>query len=158
MVCKKIFEPDSRNSEGFPNLNPEAAVRRCSSKQVFQKILQYTQENKLIKLCNKLYQKEAPKQPFSCECCKIFKNGFFSRAPLITASLNGSAVQNFCFFKSFNNFIESIYLENIQIHVTFNIMCFYLEKVANSFQLQCASYLRCRFNSRCLGYTDYLKA
>ena len=47
----------------------EAAVRRYSSKQVFLKISQYSQENN--------EKKETPIQVFSCEFYEIFKNTFF---------------------------------------------------------------------------------
>ena len=33
-----------------------------------------------------LYQKETPKQVFSCKCCKIVKNSFLYRTPLMAAS------------------------------------------------------------------------
>ena len=35
--------------------------------------------------CN--FIKDTPTQVFSCEYCEIFKNSFFNRAPLLTASV-----------------------------------------------------------------------
>ena len=63
----------------------EAAVRRCSSKQVFLKISQCLQKTPVFEsLFNKagalkaciFIKKEIPTQVFSCEYCKIFKNSF----------------------------------------------------------------------------------
>ena len=44
---------------------------------------------KLLALGLQIYQKEALAQLFSFECCKIFKNTFFYRTPLVAASLTG---------------------------------------------------------------------
>ena len=63
----------------------EAAVCRCSSKQVFLKISQCSQKTHVFEsLFNKagtlkaciFIKKEIPTQVFSCEYCKIFKNSF----------------------------------------------------------------------------------
>ena len=63
----------------------EAAVCRCSSKQVFLKISQYSQKISVFEsLFNKagtlitcvFIKKEIPTQVFSCEYCEIFKNSF----------------------------------------------------------------------------------
>ena len=61
----------------------EAAVRRCSSKQLFLKISQCSQKapvfesfyNKAgaLKACI-FIKKEIPTQVFSCEYCEVFKN------------------------------------------------------------------------------------
>ena len=93
---------------------------------------------------------------FSCDYCKISQNIFFYKTPL-AASLNGSAEQNSLFFRPFRNFIKSSIWKMCRIYFTFNIMCFYCEKVVNSFQNYCASYLCCRFNNKRLVYADYFK-
>ena len=63
----------------------EAAVCRCSSKQVFLKISQCSQKISVFEsLFNKagtlktcvFIKKEIPTQVFSCEYCEIFKNSF----------------------------------------------------------------------------------
>ena len=36
-----------------------------------------------------IFEKETPRQVFSCEYCKIFKNSFFYRTPLVAASVVG---------------------------------------------------------------------
>ena len=63
----------------------EAAVHRCSSKQVFLKISQCSQKTPVFEsLFNKagalkayiFIKKEIPTQVFSCQYCKIFKNSF----------------------------------------------------------------------------------
>ena len=63
----------------------EAAVRRCSSKQVFLKISQCSQKTPVFEsLFNKagalkaciFIKKEIPTQVSSCEYCEIFKNSF----------------------------------------------------------------------------------
>ena len=57
----------------------EATFRRCSSKQVFLKIWQYSQENTISRnlFLNKVSDLRPPTQVFSCEYCEIFKNSFF---------------------------------------------------------------------------------
>ena len=77
--------------------NPEAVVQRCSMKKVFLEILQNSQENNcarvsfLIKLqawaCN-FIKKKTLAQVLSCDICKICKNTFFYRTPLVAASEN----------------------------------------------------------------------
>ena len=73
----------------------------------------------------------------------------------MAASLNGIVEQNPCFLDfSITLSKVSIYWKMFEIHSTrYNVLLF-----ANSFQPYCASYLRCRFNNRCLGYIDYFKA
>ena len=64
--------------------NFQTAVHWCSSKQVFLKILQYSQESVLKPLFNKVsglkacifIQKETPTQVFFCEYCEVFKKRF----------------------------------------------------------------------------------
>ena len=61
----------------------EAAVRRCSTKWVFLKMSQMSQESTCVGFCFQdscrpeglwLYRKETPTQVFSCEYYEIFKN------------------------------------------------------------------------------------
>ena len=53
----------------------EAAVCRCSSKQLLLKFAQYSQENICVGL-----------QVFVSEYCEIFKNNFFYRISLLAIS------------------------------------------------------------------------
>ena len=66
----------------------EAAVRRCSSKYVFLKILRYSQD---------LFSKVTPTQMFLWQYCEIFKNNFFYILfVLIFARINfGAAKEKF---------------------------------------------------------------
>ena len=56
----------------------EAVIRSCSSKYVFLKISQISQENTCVGVLwgLQLYQKETPTQMVSCEIYKIFRNTF----------------------------------------------------------------------------------
>ena len=54
----------------------EPFVRRCSSKWVLLKILQYLQENTFVGLTACI--KKTPTQVFPCEYCQILKNSFFT--------------------------------------------------------------------------------
>ena len=58
----------------------EAVIRSCSSKYVFLKISQISQENTCVGVLwgLQLYQKETPTQMVSCEIYKIFRNTFFT--------------------------------------------------------------------------------
>ena len=68
----------------------KTAVRRCSSKQVFLKILQYSQENTSVGISflssPDLKNIETPTKVFSCDNCEFFKNSLFYRTPLMAAS------------------------------------------------------------------------
>ena len=73
----------------------EAVARICSSKQVFLKISQISQENTLLEsVFNKVtdlkglqrYQKETATQMFSCEIYEIFKDTIFYRTPPVAGS------------------------------------------------------------------------
>ena len=62
-------------------VSAETGVRRCSSKGVVLKILQYLQEKDSVEtLFNRfllqLYQKETSTHVFPCEYCKMFKKSF----------------------------------------------------------------------------------
>ena len=64
----------------------EAAICRRSSKLVFLKILEYSQQNTCAGgIFNKV---EAPTSAFSCEYYEIFKNSVFYRTPSVAASGN----------------------------------------------------------------------
>ena len=62
---------------------------------MFSAFSQYSQKNAFVgvsfntvaglQACNSI-KKESPPQVFSCEYCKIFKNSFFYRTPLVPAS------------------------------------------------------------------------
>ena len=61
-------------SDMFNSLT-EAAVRRCSSKLLFLKISQYSQENTYVGVT---LLKRGPNTNIFCECRKVFKNAFFT--------------------------------------------------------------------------------
>ena len=72
----------------------QAVVRRCSVKKVFLKTSQNSQEStyarvyiliKLQALESPFIKKETLAQMFSGEFCKIYKNTFFYRTPLVPA-------------------------------------------------------------------------
>ena len=71
----------------------EAAVGRYSSKTVFLKMLQYSQENTNAGVCPaglQLYYKETPTQVLPYEYCDIFKNSFFYISTSVAASVHSS--------------------------------------------------------------------
>ena len=67
------------------SLVSEEAIRRCSSKNAFLKISQYSQKNTCVRVS--FYCKETPAQVFSCEYSEIFKNRFFYRTPPVASSV-----------------------------------------------------------------------
>ena len=71
---------------------PETAICRCYTKQMFLKVLQIQQENTCVGVFSitlqsllrlQLLQKEIPTQVFSWEICGIFKHTFFYRTTLL---------------------------------------------------------------------------
>ena len=77
--------------------NTEAVAQKCSVKKVFLKIWQNSQENTCAGVYFsitlqasglQLYLKETLAKVFSIEFCEIFKNIYFYRTPLVTASGN----------------------------------------------------------------------
>ena len=73
----------------------EVAVRRCSVKKVFLKLSRNSQESICVGVSFSItlqacfIKKKTPKQVFSREFCKIFKNTFLYRTPAMAASANG---------------------------------------------------------------------
>ena len=81
-MCDIIFE------------NIEAVVQSCSVKKVFLDISPNSQENacaraSYFEIKNFL---SAEAQAFSCEFCKISKNNFLHRTPLVAASENTKGI------------------------------------------------------------------
>ena len=79
----------------LPSKPTEAVVQKCSVKTVLLKTLQNSQGNTYASLFfNKvaglghatLLKKETLAQVFFSEFCKIFKNTFFNRTPLVVVS------------------------------------------------------------------------
>ena len=64
----------------------EAVSWRCSVKNVFLEISQNSQENTSARVSCNFIEKETLAQVFSCEFCKISKNSFYYRTPLVAAS------------------------------------------------------------------------
>ena len=85
----------------FSNKKTEAIARRCScEKEKFRKTHwnTYVPEflfNKVTGWTLQLYLKKTLAQAFSCEFCKNFKNTFFYRTPLLTASKRGNLFGTF---------------------------------------------------------------
>ena len=63
----------------------EVVVQRCSVKIMFFIISQNSQENTCVKVCNFII-KETLAQVFSVKKTQTYKNTFFYRTPLVTAS------------------------------------------------------------------------
>ena len=63
----------------------EVVVQRCSVKIMFFIISQNSQENTCVKVCNFII-KETLAQVFSVKKTQTYKNIFFYRTPLVTAS------------------------------------------------------------------------
>ena len=68
-------------------LGERAVVQRCSVKKVFLEISQNLQENTCTRpeTCN-LIKKGALVQVFSCKFCKVSKDTFLHRTPLVAVS------------------------------------------------------------------------
>ena len=60
----------------------EALAQRCSVKKVFLEVSQNLQEN----TCANFIEKETLAQVFSSELCKISKDTFSCRTPMVAAS------------------------------------------------------------------------
>ena len=86
-----VFKVTSRNkvlNNQFLK-SSEAAICRCSSKQLFLENSQYSQGKICVRVILIKLQafKRDLRQVFSCEYCKMFTKGFFDRKPLV-ASVN----------------------------------------------------------------------
>ena len=68
------------------------AIHRCSSKRVFLKILQNSQENTVLEFFFFFIKKETPAEGFSFEFCEIYKNTIIYSAPLVAGSVMSEAV------------------------------------------------------------------
>ena len=81
---KKLFELNKRvNTEATAHLCSADVFSkiRCSTKYVFLKISQYSEEN----ICAGVFNKIAELQ-LSCKYCEFFKNSFFHKTPQVDAS------------------------------------------------------------------------
>ena len=87
-------------------LKAEAVTHRYSVKKLFLKILQNSQENTcprdsfLMTCRSQAYNftiKETLEQVFPCEFCKIFKNTFFYKKPVVAASTKDCNITNIAF-------------------------------------------------------------
>ena len=93
--CVRVYDLKSNGRYIFFMNSTEAVAQRCSLKKLLLEISQNSYENTrvivsfLIKLqastCN-FIKKETLAQVFPCEFCKIFKNAYFYRTPLMAAS------------------------------------------------------------------------
>ena len=82
-------------------------TERCSVKKVSLRISQNSQENTcarvsfLIKFFSiNFIKKDTLAQVFSCKLCEISENTFSYRTPLVTASINVTAIFHKCLLKS----------------------------------------------------------
>ena len=72
-------------------ISTEAVAQRCYVQELFLESFQNSQENtcaRASEACN-FIQKGTLAQMFSCEFCKISKNSFCCRTPLVAESENG---------------------------------------------------------------------
>ena len=91
MVLKAAVQKESPK-QSLPKVTSEAAIRRCSSKQVFFEIFRNTHRKTFVleSRYNKfsgLYLKGTSTQVFTWKYCKIFTNtnSFFHRTPRVAA-------------------------------------------------------------------------
>ena len=81
---------DSSGFQGKELHLTKVAARRCSVKKLFLEISQNSQESACARVSflkkNNFIKKETLAQLFSCEFCKISKNTFSYRTPLVVAS------------------------------------------------------------------------
>ena len=96
MLARKLGILTDPNTMTIEMSSPqtEAVVQRCFVNKVFLEISQNSQENTcarvslLIKLqASNFIKKETLAQVFSCEFCESYKNTFFHRTPLVSASV-----------------------------------------------------------------------
>ena len=76
IFCQKLILDEFSEIDMKPNQNPETAIRKCSTKQMFFKILHLCWSifcNKLVGQACNLIEKEIPVQVFSCEFQEMFK-------------------------------------------------------------------------------------
>ena len=110
-------------------VSPEAVVCRCSSKKLFWKISQISQETAVLEsLFNKAtgLRSETPTQLFSCEVCVIFKNAFFYGKPLMAASLG--LWSTFFVYKTFVYLLIHLWNQFVAFELTFlmsNLISYY---------------------------------
>ena len=98
----------------------EAVIWRCSVKTVPLKILP--------EACN-FIKKETLVQAFSCELCIIFKNTFFYRTPLVTASVKYKYAVNARFTQGLLQLFLIFWLKNIlNEHIIYKNFAFLIEK------------------------------
>ena len=89
--CVRVYDLKSNGRYIFFMNSTEAVAQRCSLKKLLLEISQNSYENTrvrvsfLIKL-QASTSKETLAQVFPCEFCKIFKNAYFYRTPLMAAS------------------------------------------------------------------------
>ena len=89
--CVRVYDLKSNGRYIFFMNSTEAVAQRCSPKKLLLEISQNSYENTrvrvsfLIKL-QASTSKETLAQVFPCEFCKIFKNAYFYRTPLMAAS------------------------------------------------------------------------
>ena len=73
-----------RTGEAYP-FPPCCEPESWSIKKLFLKILQYSQKNTCVRgFRTVILLKETSTQVFSCECCEIFKNIFFTEQLQVT--------------------------------------------------------------------------
>ena len=86
---KYIIKITFPSTAQFEIKGKQAVARRCSVKMVFLEILQNSQENTCARVSEgwafNFIKGETLTQVFSCEFCKISKNTFFNRTPLVAA-------------------------------------------------------------------------
>ena len=86
---KLNFIPGWNSTRFITGWSLEAVVRRCSVRKVFWEMLQNSQDSQNSQNSRRRMQlyacKETLAKVFSCEFCRISKNTFFHRTPLVAA-------------------------------------------------------------------------
>ena len=98
------------------NTFSEVAVRRCSSKKMFLKVSQTSQESTCVGVSFKKLAgrrpvtsyKKSPTQVLSCEVCEIFKNTFSYRTSPVTASAPPVAASVFFLKVPLNSYFATL--------------------------------------------------
>ena len=120
----------------------EAAVRRCSSKQVLLMLHHIYRKTPVLRsLFKKLYLKETPAQVFSCEYCGSFKKSFFHGTPTVAASGLYHYLSKLILRRPFSYFL------------TLTILACDLEKqpFADIFQKRCSQIFANLAGNTCVG-------
>ena len=127
------------SKKSFLLIFSEAALRRCSSKQVLLEISQYSQEN--IMACNFIStssQKRLQHRFFPVNIAKNFMDSFFYRTPPVAAFVSLIKYWRFCFV--YKGYLFLFILKNITKYILItepsSLLTFYLKNWRQEIPLQ----------------------